>query len=142
MTSRFARLTPTSGDGDDGEWSSFPLRVGSPAQNVRVLVSTNSPQSMVVLPQGCTTQAVNPLPANCAGSRGSLFAPNSSTTFHGQGIYSINGNGVGLEANLGYVQTAEYGLETLGLGFDGGQDGPTLKNQTVAGISSVSPFYM
>jgi len=119
------------------------LRVGSPAQIVRVLISTNSPQSIVVLSQGCTTQAVNPLPADCADSRGGLFAPNSSTTFDDQGIYSINGNGVGLEANLGYVQNGKYGLETLGLGFvAGGQDGPTLKNQTVAGIGSVSPFYM
>lgn len=135
------RLMSTIGDGDDGKWSSFALRVGTPAQDVRVLVSTNSPQTMVVLPQGCTTQAVNPIPADCASSRGGLFMPNSSTTWNDQGMYGINGGGVGLESNLGYVQNAEYGLEILGLGFAAGQDGPTLKNQTVAGIASVSPFY-
>jgi hypothetical protein len=136
-------LTWLAGDGTDGLWSSFALRVGSPAQDVRVLVSTNSPETLVVLPLGCTIAAINPLPDGCASSRGGLFNPNASSTWRDQGLFGINGDGVGLEANLGYVQNADYGLETLGLGFvAGGASGPTLNNQTVAGIETGSPFYL
>ena len=55
-------------------------------------------------------------------------------------IVRINGDGVGLEANLGYSEAADYGLETLGLGYVA--DGPTLENMTVAGIATTSPFYL
>lgn len=127
----------------DGKWSSLALRVGSPAQSVRVIVSTNSPQTFVVLPQGCDTVAVNPIPPNCANSRGGLFNPNTSTTWQDQGLFGINGDGIGLEANLGYTQYGDYGLETVGLGFaGGGANTPTLKNQTVTGIASTSPIYL
>jgi hypothetical protein len=54
------------------------------------------------------------------------------------GIYGINQNGVGLEANLGYSQRAEFGLENLGIGLQG----PSLSNQTVAGIATAEPFYL
>jgi hypothetical protein len=143
----------------DGKWSSVALRVGTPAQSVRVLVSTNSPQTFVVLPQGCETIAVNPIPPNCASARGGLFNPNTSSTWQDQGLFGINSDGVGLEADLGYDVNADYGyfflsgrlsisadhcrLENVGLGFaGGGANTPTLKNQTVSGIASVSPIYL
>ena len=130
-------------DGVDGLWSSFALRIGTPAQDVRVLASTNSPETLVVFPLGCTSGAINPVPNGCASSRGGLFNPNTSHTWLDQGLYGINGGGVGFEADLGYSQNADYGLETLGLGFvAGGEDGPTLQNQTVAGIATGSPFYL
>ena len=129
-------------DGDDGDWSSFALRVGTPAQDVRVLVSTNSPETMVVLSPGCSSAAVNPIPNSCANSRGGLFNPSASSTWQEQGLFGINQDGVGFEANLGYSQNASYGLETVGLGYVAGGNGPTLNNQTVAGIETVSPFYL
>ncbi|TVY85460.1 hypothetical protein LSUE1_G000156 [Lachnellula suecica] len=130
-------------DGVDGSWSSLALRVGSPAQSVRVVVSTNSPQTFVVLPEGCETVAVNPIPPDCASSRGGLFNPNTSTSWQEQGLFGINSAGVGFEANLGYTQYADYGIETLGLGFaGGGANTPTLKNQTVSAIASTSPIYL
>lgn len=58
-----------------------------------------------------------------------------------QGLFGINQDGVGFEANLGYSVNADYGLETLGLGFAGGPSEPTLENQTVAAFASKSPFY-
>ncbi|TVY17027.1 hypothetical protein LARI1_G006003 [Lachnellula arida] len=129
-------------DGVDGKWSSVALRLGSPAQSVRAIVSTNSPQTFVVLPQGCDTIAIDPVPPNCASGRGGLFNPNTSTTWQDQGLFGINSDGVGLEAALGYTQYADYGLEDVGLGFSGGGiNTPTLKNQTVSGIASVSPIY-
>ena len=122
-------LTKFLGDGIDGLWSSFALRVGTPAQDVRALVSTNSPETLVVLPIGCTSAAINPVPEGCANSRGGLFNPNMSSTWQDQGLYDINQNGIGFEANFGYSQHAEYGLEALGLGFvAGGASDPTLKN--------------
>ena len=81
------------------------------------------------------------MPNNCANSRGGLFNLNTSSTWRDQGTFGINQDEVVFEANLGYSQHAEYGLETLGLGFiAGGASGPTLKNQTVAGIATPSPF--
>jgi hypothetical protein len=106
-------------------------------------VSTNSPGTSVVLPVGCTSAAINPVPNDCANSRGGLFNPNTSTTWRDQGTFGINQDGVGFEADLGYSQNADYGLETLGLGFvAGGANGPTLENQTVAGFVTASPFYL
>jgi hypothetical protein len=133
-------LMSLPGDGVDGQWSSFALRIGEPAQSVRVVVSTNSPQSMVVLPVGCTTMAVDPVPADCANSRGGTFAPNNSKTWDDQGLFGINNDGVGLEADLGYLLNADYGLETIGLGYS--NTGLALKNQTVAGFGTASPLYM
>lgn len=106
-------------------------------------MSTNSPETLVVLPIGCTKAAINPVPEGCANSRGGLFNPNTSSTWQDQGLFGINQDGVGFEANLGYSQPADYGLEALGLGFvAGGAAGSTLKNQTVAGIATASPFYL
>jgi len=128
-------------DGDDGSWSSFALRVGTPAQNVRVLVSTNSPETLVVLPIGCETVAISPVPSDCANSRGGLFNNATSSTWKSQGYYAINSGSVGFQADLGYVEQANFGLETVGLGYVADTNGPTLENQTVGAIATKSPFY-
>lgn len=138
-------LTNLKRDGVDGIWSSFAVRIGQPAQSVRVMVSTNSPATMVVVPAGCTEQAfqttaTRSLPADCANARGTLFNPNSSITWDDQGDYGINADGVGFEANLGYSLAADYGLDTVGLDF--ASNGPTLDNQTVMGFATTSPFYL
>ncbi|KAH8658136.1 aspartic peptidase domain-containing protein [Xylariales sp. PMI_506] len=128
-------------EGNDGPWSSFNIRVGTPQQDVRVLVSTASPESMVVLSDlGCSTTAFSgsSVPSNCAVSRGVLFNPNESSTWNNVGTYAINGDGVGLEANLGYSENAEFALESLGVGLTG----PNLTNQTVAGIGAAEPLYL
>jgi hypothetical protein len=76
------------------------------------------------------------VPEDCRDSRGGLFTANSSVMWEYQGLYDIN------TTNLGNSE-AEYGLDTIGLGFvAGAQDGPTLSGQNVAGVTSVSPFYM
>jgi hypothetical protein len=61
-----------------------------------------------------------------------------SSTWHPVGTFGINQDGVGLEANLGYSQRADFSLETLGIGLTG----PILPNQTVAGIATAEPFYL
>ncbi|KAH7014565.1 aspartic peptidase domain-containing protein, partial [Microdochium trichocladiopsis] len=125
--------------GNDGPWSTFDIRVGTPEQYIRVLVSTASPQTMVALDSdGCSEAVFGTMPPDCAVSRGGLFNINESSSWTDVGLHGINGNGVGLEANLGYVQRAQFGLETLGLGLYG----PSFENQTVAGIATPSPFYL
>ena len=54
------------------------------------------------------------------------------------GLHGINGDGVGLEANLGYTLRAQFGGEKLGLGLNG----PTFENQTVAGFATPEPLYL
>lgn len=126
-------------EGNDGPWSTFDLRVGSTEQDVRVLVSTASPESMVVLSEyGCSTAVFSSVPSNCAVSRGNLFNLNDSSSWVDMGTYGINQNGVGLEANLGYSQKGDFGLDSLGIGLTG----PVLDNQTIAGIATASPFYL
>lgn len=128
-----------SSEGNDGPWSSFDLRVGTPSQYVRVLVSTASPESMVVLSgYGCSTSVFATVPSDCAKGRGNLFKANQSSTWHSLGLYGINEGSVGLEANLGYSVRAQFGLDTLGPGLTGLR----LENQTIAGIASPEPFYL
>jgi len=88
--------------------------------------------------QGCSKDVFQEVPPDCAVSRGNLFDLNETSTWIDMGSYGINDNGVGLEANLGYSQNAQFGLEHLGIGLTG----PALDNQTVAGIVTASPFYM
>ncbi|KAH8654639.1 aspartic peptidase domain-containing protein [Tricladium varicosporioides] len=132
-------------DGVDGSWSTFNIRVGTPAQSVRVIASTNSPQTNVVQPAGCAT-AVLPkgLPVNCAASRGGTFNLNQSSTWIDQGWYSLNNKDThyGFEANLGYNFNLDYGLDTLGLDYQAGVNAPTLNNQTVAAYNLPSPLYL
>lgn len=54
------------------------------------------------------------------------------------GLYGINQDGVGLEANLGYYQRAVFALDTLGISLTG----PRLESQTIAGIATPEPFYL
>ncbi|KAB8291622.1 hypothetical protein EYC80_006422 [Monilinia laxa] len=128
-------------DGDDGVWSSLALRIGNPVQDVRVLVSTNSPQTLVVLPLGCTSEAISPVPSGCANARGGLFNSSLSNTWDDRGVFEINGDGVGFQADLGYSQAANFGLDSIGLGYVSGTNGPTLDNQTIGAIATASPFY-
>lgn len=136
-------LTEFCSEGVDGLWSTFNIRVGTPSQSVRVIASTNSPDTLVVLPGGCTTQAIpKGVPNNCAFSRGGTFNNSLSTTWDNQGYYGLNGGQYGFEANLEYSMNLQYGLDTLGLGFQEGADAPTLKNQTVAAFALPNPFYL
>ncbi|KAK1752899.1 acid protease [Echria macrotheca] len=126
-------------EGNDGPWSTFDLKVGQPDQYLRVLVSTASPFAIVPLAEiACSSSVFETVPADCAVSRGNLFNTNQSSTWHELGLYGINQNGVGLEANLGYDQRAQWGQEHIGIGLNG----PELDNQTVAGIATPEPFYL
>ena len=59
-------LAPTGNwDGNDGGWSTFAVRVGTPPQAFRVLPSTSGTEIWVPLPDSCSQN-----PANCGTARG------------------------------------------------------------------------
>lgn len=63
----FSLRTSGQFDGNDGQWSTFLLSVGKPAQQFRVLASTSSMLTWVPKDDGC---AGNDVPANCSEWRG------------------------------------------------------------------------
>lgn len=117
---------------DEGQWSTFTLRVGTPQQFVRTYVSFAAYQTWVVLPEGCSAAADK---SSCADSRGWLFNQSASSTFDRIGIFDL-----WIEKNLGYNGNAIYGYDTVGLGGQG-EEGPTLKNTTVGGLA-VEDFWL
>ena len=119
-------------DGDDGSWSSFALRVGKPEQTVRVLPSTAGQETWIVSPQGCPPgKNGTSHTSSCGQSRGGLFDTTHSTSWQALGSYTL-----GLELNLGYDDTAPYGLDTVALGFDTSIGGPTLDSQVISALAT------
>lgn len=79
------------------------MRIGSPAQNVRVLPGTSSTATLVVLPLGCSILTVD----NCADLRGGLYNTSASSTWSPIGNFTL-----GFEDSLGYTDVGEFGYET------------------------------
>jgi len=124
------------GDGSDGPWSSFTIQVGNPPQVVKVFPSTSGYQTIVVLPQGCTTSD----PSNCSDLRGRLFNPAASTSWinnTANATTQIYPNNVG--KSVGFTSKGSFGFDDVTLGW-GGSGGPSLKNQTVGGIASKDSY--
>ncbi|KAL8993531.1 MAG: hypothetical protein Q9188_007306 [Gyalolechia gomerana] len=110
----------------DGRWSSFALQIGSPAQIVRVLISTAGVATWVISNLGCPPD----FPPYCSQYRGGLFNSDHSLTWNQKGFFSL-----ALETNLHPADNATYGLETVALGFTNATGGPVLENQVVAALS-------
>lgn len=115
-------------DGDDGDWSTFYLRVGTPEQTVRVLPSTAGQASWVVMTGGCPPELPSP---GCSDSRGALVDLNASTSRKELGLFGLN-----LELNFGRNESGDYGLDALALGLTPSTGGPTLNDQVVVGIET------
>ncbi|KAK4635906.1 hypothetical protein CLAFUW4_01572 [Fulvia fulva] len=112
-------------DGDDGPWSSFPLQVGTAAQNIRAFISTASFSVLTVGADGCPSF----YPGDCANQRGFLFLPNKSLTWVPNSIFQI---GVGV--NLNQDTTADAGFDTVTLGWQGA-GGPSVAHSTVFNLA-------
>ena len=123
-------------DGNDGPWSSFYLQIGSPPQDVKVLISTAGYQTWAVLPQGCIASDG----PDCTSSRGGRFIPSQSSTWRYNNA-SVNGTfTLGLETNLDYSGNGDFGYDTVVLGYQG-STGPSLQQQIIAGIAT-KEFYL
>lgn len=102
--------------------------MGTPEQIIRVLISTASQQTWVVLAKGCL-----PSDTPCKDARGGIYYPENSTTWsqQGNGYYQLQ-----LELNLMNVSAnGLYGNDTIGLGLRGSGE-PTLENQIIGGIGA------
>lgn len=122
-------------DGNDGPWSSFYLQIGSPPQYVKVFISTAGYQTWAVLPQGCLVYD----PPDCVTSRGGQFIPSQSSTWK---YNNANVNGtftLGLETDLDYSGSGNFGYDTIVLGYQG-SNGPALQQQIIAGIATKEFF--
>lgn len=123
-------------DGNDGPWLSFTVQVGTPPQDVKVLISTASYQTLVVAPEGCTSSD----PPDCSSSRGGEFVSSLSSTWS---INNITANGtftLELEGNLGYSGNGDYGFDTVGMSWQGSGT-PSLEQQIVGKIAT-KEFYL
>lgn len=116
--------------GNDGNWSTFSIGVGTPHQIFDALPSTAAGEIWVPLPEGCSTSI-----PNCAASRGIVssqtggFLSNESSTWEliGSGIY-----GLGFEAGLFGGENGLYGQDVVSVG----NGTYTVSNQTVAGFTT------
>lgn len=115
-------------EGYDGPWSSFTIGVGTPAQFLRVLVSTSSQGTVVVLPKGCVSGDTI-----CPPARGGLFNTSNSQSWSEveSAIYLFQ------DPSL----TALLGNDTLNLGVEG-NIGHNLTNQVIFGIADDRKYYL
>jgi hypothetical protein len=116
-------------EGIAGQWNTFALRVGTPAQVVRVDISTTSQQVWVIAPKACIYSHTGAEKAACGDSRGNLYYSNQSSTYQDQGLWDLY-----IESNLNYTGNAEYGYDVIGMGYDG-EGGPTLKSQLLGALA-------
>lgn len=124
-------------EGNDGSWSTFVIRVGTPEQVFHVLISTAGQETWVPVPEGCLFTD----PSNCGALRGvepylsqpsDGFQVNASTTWVPINLYEL-----GLETQLNYTGNGEYGFDTVGLQLPN-SGGVSLQHQIVAGIATKS----
>lgn len=121
-------------DGIDGSWNTFPLRIGTPEQPTRALISTASQQTWAIFEQACLVNVTDPrdetrlvekLDRACFDSRGRTFNMSTSSTWDNIGFFQL-----WLEKNLELWGNGKYGYDKVGLGYIE-SDGPTLDNTTV-----------
>ncbi|KAF2677198.1 acid protease [Lentithecium fluviatile CBS 122367] len=127
-------------DGNDGRWSSFIVRIGTPEQTFRILPATSGHETFIPLPEGC----IESDPSDCGSLRGAYpfngkasngFAINASSTWKPIGLYSLT-----FGDKLGMNDNGMYGFDTVGLALPN-SGGLTLAGQIVAGIATKN-FYL
>ena len=132
-------------DGNDGNWSTFNVNVGTPSQQLRLLPATSLSAILVVIELGCSNSQY---PANCAFLRGTLFHPDVSQdaswkpqqSSNGQPYFQLpfqNGSEQGLPD---YNGTCEAGYDVLTLDWSGKSTPVNLQNQLIAGYAVPTPW--
>lgn len=125
-------------DGNDGSWSTFRIAIGTPGQEFRVLPSTKSGETYVVVPQGCLEGDG----ADCPAKRGAEifnsqqslgFTVNESSTWSTIGQYDVS-----LENRLNYSSGGFFGFDKIALGPAADSSSLSLDHQVVGGIAELS----
>ncbi|KAL5427904.1 hypothetical protein PMIN04_001106 [Paraphaeosphaeria minitans] len=116
-------------DGKEGPWSTFRIEAGTPAQQFRVLPAHDQSATWLVLSEACSSSSSSN-DDNCFEARGRLYARDNSSTWKEKGFYGLE---PWLEARVGQEGDGQYGWDDITLGW-AGDNLPTLKNQSVAGI--------
>lgn len=128
-------------DGNDGSWSTFKINIGTPGQDFRVLASTKSGETLVVVPDGCV-EGVDPSDCpeqrgvgvfNSQQSRGFTF--NASSTWSTIGQYQVQ-----LESALNSTAPAMYGYDRVALGSASDSTSLSLEKQVVGGVADTNYF--
>ena len=124
-------------DGNDGSWSTFKISVGTPGQDFRVLPSTASGETYLVVPEGCLAGDGQDCPNergagifNSAQNTG--FQVNESSTWSAIGQYDIT-----LEQKLNYTAAALFGYDSVSLGWAADTSKLSLSHQVVGGIGEL-----
>nr|POE87308.1 candidapepsin-8 [Quercus suber] len=125
----------TSWYGNDGNWSTFNISVGTPPQYFEVLASTRTSQLWVPILEGCA--GLSWPGYNCGASRGvdnaSLypgFIPTNSSSWYELGVYQLPDE----QSLFGSTDNGTYGLDIITLGS---QSSISLQNATsIAGIAT------
>lgn len=128
-----------SWDGNNGNWSTFVVRVGTPEQDFRVLPAPVTGEVLIPDPAAC--QQSRGEPSNCGILRGVVnasysagFSSNASKTWNPVAKFMNN-----IFCELGYVSGATFGRDSVGLMVQN-SGGPTLQDQVV-GLLGKSPFF-
>lgn len=123
-------------EGNDGNWSTFALRIGTPPQLIHVLPSTSGSSIWAVDPLGCEEGFTD-----CPERRGNLFTRPDSSTFENK--TTPEGQFFGLsfdpENSLGYNGTAVVGSDIVALGNEGNVTG-LFNSQLVAVYADKFPW--
>ncbi|KAK6001440.1 hypothetical protein QM012_002771 [Aureobasidium pullulans] len=124
-------ITPSeTWDGLDGTWSSFNLSIGVPAQDVRLLPSWQSFQTLVVAPEGCSAYSNY---NDCVNSRGQVFNLSQSSNWSYVGLFEF-----GIEQDLNLVGNAYYGYDSIILD----DSNRTTVDGATVGAFAVSDFWL
>lgn len=132
-------LDANSWAGNDGNWSTWPILVGTPPQLFNVLPATSHGEIWIPLPEGCPSSSNLSYPGSCGASRGvgdiegvqsSGYQQNASSTWNNIGIYALPVQAGLFEDD----QNGLYGTETVSI--DDGTGILELPKQGVAGIAT------
>jgi hypothetical protein len=120
--------------GNDGHWSAFVLRVGTPAQNFRVLPAFRTGEAYIPIADGCLegNRTDCGLLRGAYDFRGRLsdgYLVNISSSWHELGIFDMD-----IRPELTFNANALYGQDSLGL-MAQNSGGPNLTSQVIAGVA-------
>lgn len=122
-------LTGSEWLGVDGNWSSITFRVGSPPQDVNLLVSTALSEVWVIGKGGCATND-----PTCINARGGVFDSGASESWKAMGTWQLGLNYPGYEAN------GEYGQDTLSAHGSVNNDDFSMTGVLISAINTTNYF--